>query len=432
MKKVIKIFLYGILILVVLPLLFVGVVLSYYHIKNSSDPQYISYLNSNKEIIQNENPVFELFDTTFYDHQLFLLGESHGFAIPQKMDFQLLKHLRNKTGGIHYLAEMDLVQAHYINLYLQTGNEGELSRVFKFWKKINAQWANQEFYDKIKAIRKFNLALPPQEKVEVYGIDRIQDVELVKYYLKQSVNDSLAINSSLTALLQDELEKEDADVHVIAQLLSNLEEQLPDESTLKSPNSPNNIDALIANLQLYEKRIRRDSVMYLNFKKLVENNTEAGRKFYGLWGFHHVMQEEVNDHLSFAGLVKKYTDVPLISIGIYAIDSKMMLPTVVIPEGLRPENTAYIESDLINSDGPIVFTEGINDLKKTSRPHTATLYKVNGKGSPYYASTRLANIKSLIGGSLENTNEDAATADHFQYLFLIRNSDALQPLTLAE
>lgn len=144
------------------------------------------------------------------------------------------------------------------------------------------------------------------------------------------------------------------------------------------------------------------------------------------------MQEEVNGHLSFAGLVKRYTDVPVASIGIYAIDSKIMLPTVVIPEGLKPENEEYIESELINSDGPIVFTEGINDLKATSKPHTATLYKIDGKGSPYHTTTRLTNIKALIGGSLGNTDEWAATADHFQYLILIRNSDALQPVSLGE
>ena len=47
----------------------------------------------------------------FYANQLFLLGESHGVGRLQSLDFELLRHLNQRAGVRHYLAEVDCAKA---------------------------------------------------------------------------------------------------------------------------------------------------------------------------------------------------------------------------------------------------------------------------------------------------------------------------------
>jgi len=60
-----------------------------------------------EEIVPGRSDNFRLFDDAFYQHQLFLLGESHGVQKPQEVDFELLKHLNQKPGIRYYIDEVD-------------------------------------------------------------------------------------------------------------------------------------------------------------------------------------------------------------------------------------------------------------------------------------------------------------------------------------
>ncbi|WP_216690549.1 hypothetical protein [Hymenobacter siberiensis] len=86
-----------------------------------------------QETIAGEAPAFQLFDETFYDNQLFLLGEAHGVQRPQELDFALLKHLNQRAGVRTYVAEVDCAKAYYLNEYLRTGDAATLDLVFRSW-----------------------------------------------------------------------------------------------------------------------------------------------------------------------------------------------------------------------------------------------------------------------------------------------------------
>jgi hypothetical protein len=142
------------------------------------------YLKNNMErITVDASPAFRIFDRKFYENQVFLLGESHGYHVPQALDFAMLKHLNAQAGVRYYLAEVDYCQAYFLNKYLNTGDESFLNTVFEPW--INeAQWGSEEFYAKIKKIYQLNASLPAARRIRFLGVDKIQSVETVKAFLR--------------------------------------------------------------------------------------------------------------------------------------------------------------------------------------------------------------------------------------------------------
>jgi hypothetical protein len=88
-----------------------------------------AYLKKNMEqIALDSSPTFQIFDQEFYQNQVILLGETHGYQVPQELDFVILKHLNARAGVRNYLAEVDYCQAWFLNKYLRTGNENFLKR----------------------------------------------------------------------------------------------------------------------------------------------------------------------------------------------------------------------------------------------------------------------------------------------------------------
>jgi hypothetical protein len=143
MKKIVKRFL---LALVLIPVTLLGVGTAAYLLYGllalgGESLTHQAYLRKHLIPVQPgaANPSLQ-FERAFYRNQLFLLGEAHGFAAPQELDFQLLKHLNEKAGVTHYLAEVDYSQAHFLNEYLRTGDERLLRYVFDTWVRANAQW----------------------------------------------------------------------------------------------------------------------------------------------------------------------------------------------------------------------------------------------------------------------------------------------------
>jgi hypothetical protein len=103
------------------------------------------------------------------------------------------------------------------------------------------------------------------------------------------------------------------------------------------------------------------------------------------------------------------------------MSGKIMLP--VIGKG-----KAYFNTTWANSDRPLVFVNGINDLKAVTRENSITIFNIAAYGSPYRGSSRLVQVKVLIPGQNLTPDPAAGTDAAFQYVVLIRNSKALAPL----
>jgi hypothetical protein len=105
-----------------------------------------------------------------------------------------------------------------------------------------------------------------------------------------------------------------------------------------------------------------------------------------------------------------------------------MMPGKQVPAAIG-KGKAYFNTGWANSDGPLVFVNGIRDLKAVTQENSITIFKLEGQNSPYRHSPKLAQVKVLIPGQSLTPDPEAGTDDPaFQYVILIRNSKALEPL----
>ncbi len=176
--------------------------------------------------------------------------------------------------------------------------------------------------------------------------------------------------------------------------------------------------------------ISRDSVMLLNFSKLVESKNLENEKFYGFFGYTHVLQSGYGekDIYPFAAKIKR-SHLPfskkIQSIVCFTLDSEMNMPKNNQYPSPPDEKTS-----LFNLDGPFVLAKGIKDLKEVTTENTMTLFNLNKTDSPYRNSQKLAGMKvNLFGEDLLPNNENQKTTDFFQYVILLRNSKALTKLS---
>lgn len=355
MKRIIKIF--GIFILAVIGIhLIFGV---YIWISNSiyvggTDQKNKKYLAANNSSSSNtrlhENFFEEVFEEEFYNATIFLLGENHGFEDVQKIDLALLKHLQRKVGLRYYIAEMDYSLGEKLNAYIQDNieNEKKLTEVVFQMKDRIPQQASQEYFEKWRKIRKFNMTLPDSLRITVVGIDK----------------------------------------------------EYGDNRT----------------------EISRDSAMLKNLNSYIKDNSLQSEKFYGLFGYFHVLQKSVGKNTvnPFASrLVSSEKNVK--SIVVYHLDSEVYFP----------KNEQYPTPDsevlgILNDNGPITLVKGIKDLKAITEPNTITLFNLNGDGSPYKSSNNLAGIKvNFFAKDVLPRSSEYSTVDYFQYVILGRNSKAL-------
>lgn len=359
MKKILRIF--GIILLVVFGLhMIFG---AYIWISNSVflgsiDTKNTEYLKSNSSSSPNgginERFFNDIFDSEFYNSQVILLGENHGFEDVQKIDLALLKHLNNKIGLRHYIAEMDYSLGNKLNSYIQDSTENEeiLIDVVNQMKDRIPQQASQELYDKWKEIKKFNMSLPDSLRITVVGIDK----------------------------------------------------------------------------DLSDKKIQisRDSAMVKNLIQFIDDHNLQDEKFYGLFGYFHVMQKPVGENSvnPFASRLVSSNNNSVKnvkSIVVYHLDSQVYFP----------KNDQFPTPDsevlgILNDDGPITLVKGINDLKRVTKPNTITLFNLNSYESPYKNSQNLAGIKvNFFGADVLPRDSKNHTVKYFQYVILGRDSKAL-------
>ncbi len=397
------------------------------------DTDHVTYLRTHQETAASPAALrFGLFDSAFYRNRLFLLGEAHGCAVPQAIDLALLRHLNARAGVRHYVAEIDPAQAYYFNQYLTTGDEAPLQAVFAYWAGT-AQWGNQEFYDKVRAIRALNDSLPPDRRIRFVGIDRTQDVALTGRLVTELVATmpaELQATPGLDSLQRLLAQGDDAPAATLAPLARRVAQRLPIH--LSAPNLPTApLPRLLQDLGYLEApRVRRDSAMLLNLAAAyATHQIEPTDKLYGLWGVGHVAQGLINGSRVMAGLVKQ-SALPcadgVVSLVTFLLDSEMMIPAGAAPAWLRDPKVPYRLFPM-SQDGPLVFAAGVRDLREATAPNTVTLFRLDAPDSPYRRSGRLTEARApLFGQSMLPTQPNAATTDYFQYALLVRNSPAVK------
>ena len=176
--------------------------------------------------------------------------------------------------------------------------------------------------------------------------------------------------------------------------------------------------------------ISRDSAMFINLRSILAHQSLRNEKFYGLFGYYHVLQAGIGqkDTYPFAAKLKRSNYLgpdAICSLICLPLESSMYLPATI--RGYpKPPNE---QLGWFNADGPLALVNGIEDLKSSSQLQTLTLFRLAGVDSPYGTDQRLLGVRStLMGNNILASTTTQPTTDYYQYVVLLRGSKALTKL----
>ncbi len=325
---------------------------------------YVAYLNNNKTTL---NTNFEL-DASFYEKQFYMVGEIHGFAKSPEIDFELFKHLNQKTGVRYYMSEVDYSQAYFLNEYLETGNDSTLHRALENWLVIQAR-NNKDYYEKWQKLYNYNISLRKNEKIVVLGCDVVSDMELYRAHLRLVLEPSDYI-----AIFGDAHKREELVVK-IQTFKSDASKELALQK--KYGSSFFDIDHLMETLMQTEER-GREAKIFTNFKKLVDQFNLKDERIYSFYGNFHALQASTSDGFEpFAAKLKQSElnmGSNMVSLNMCFQDSKMIMPSEGLPDVLKT-GPKWSEVGFKYDSLLLFYLEGIKDLIRTSEANTTPFIK---------------------------------------------------------
>lgn len=370
-----------------------------------------------------------------YEKRLFLLGEAHGVAVGQTLDLALLRHLNATAGVRFYVAEIDPAQAEWFNRYLDSGDTAFLDRVFSFWARERYQWGNRDFFDKIVAIRALNRTLAPERRIRFAGMDRLQDAALMQQHLSELLERVPAASwrdaDRMRAVLRNPQSAADATrdgplALAGAQFGGTLTEAAP---AGVADGDWRKLRAAMSMLSDRRTMQWREEMITAAFERLLSDPHLRDEKFYGLWGMFHVVQAPVNDDHPFAfNLQRGAFANEIVSVGVFNLDSRMMLPAGSLPF-LQADASGYATMTYSMDSALFSTLEGIESAKAAARGD-ATIFGLSAAGSPYLRSKRLARLHGVFGllQPFEIETAKAPPSGAMNYVILVRGSAATKPL----
>jgi hypothetical protein len=146
--------------------------------------KFVDYLKQNSQTAAlRESFDFDKLSDSLSQSDLILVGEIHGFHEPQLFDYNLFTYAHSPHNYRYYLAELDLVQAHYLNKYLETGEEKYLNMALQKWGVIQC-FENERYSNKYKKLQEYYDQLDSTDKFQFIGVDKLQDKGLVLEYIE--------------------------------------------------------------------------------------------------------------------------------------------------------------------------------------------------------------------------------------------------------
>ncbi len=378
-----------------------------------STDEYLKKNYADLNLQEEENfSGLELLDKDLKDKKIIFAGEYHNLDQNQIVELKLLKYFQKEAGVNYYLEEIGHADAHFINKYLESGDETILKDYFDIYK--NQKYYTEERYDHFIDVYRFNQTLPDDEKIKIVGAD-IESQATYEYIL-EVVKDKDSLTDELKTVLsklkdfnynsKTSYENISTSINELIEDIKNNEEKY--KSIFKEDfygfklvikNLYNFMNSYLNSSDSGEYRIKRDSHIYENFK-LIDSKLE-NPVYFGQWGSYHVFQDTLyhNDYSLdinyFAALLNKDKDykgkILSINYGYYPYKTA------------KSHNYSYIDDEL--------FKDYLNS------DSNATIFKLNNSKSPFKENTINPYDTEAIdykGNPITN---------YFQYLILIRDSE---------
>jgi hypothetical protein len=378
----------------------------------STGGKYIDYLNNNSETIPlDESFSFNQLDKDIDDNSLVLVGEIHGFEEPQQFDYDLFTHLHAKHNVKYYYAELDFVQAAYLNKYLDNGDENLLQRALSKWAVVQGR-NNIDYFDKYRKFHDYYSQLAADNKFKFIGIDKIQDLNLTHRFLNAltpSSRDTTAYSGEIDGLIEK---------------LKLLEADYKD-----APDTLFMLSHIKTNLEAVAAKKNREHVMFTNFHSLFNKWRTEEEKAYGFFGLYHVFQYQVNGQHPLASQIRTSDlglETEILSINFLMVDSYMVMPSGQLPDFMRDQGR-YTKMPISADVMLFMYIYGIKDLKRMTPEYHKSIIKMNADNSPYATSNRMTKTIQLLPLADKFEFNDKGKP-YVQYTVFVRNSDWAEPM----
>jgi len=390
-----------------------------------SDSPITDYLKTNSYALSSEPDDFTGLDAIdFSNKSIIFTAEGHGTQSNNILKMKFIKYLKRELDFNYLLCETSVSSAHYINEYLDTGDESILEELYVPLKGTFA-WNKQSYNDWIK-LYDFNSLLPDNEKIEVVGVDLehqpytafryLTDIippeeppieiisiidEIYTTFNKMPKNSYLPPEALQTSEnIRNALNEYDT---VFQNYLGEnyLEFKLVNQNIL-------NIDKARQNRNYMTWNQTRDKMIYDNFQ-IIESELDNGI-FYGQWGLNHTFQSKERHVMWFAGYLNddgsKYAEKVLSIVFNYTDSSRIE----------QEDNSTYSFTDFELSF-PFIKDEYMSCL---DLENDLTLIKLDNS----VTNRPLIEMKEWNSGIPLGKD----VSDFFQYVILIKNSEAVDPL----
>lgn len=323
------------------------------------------------------------------DARYVILGEMHGYAVPQQLDAALITYLQTEGPLRWYLAELTPREAIAVNEYLSGGSDIYARAVFDRFAEMGLQWANKEFFQKLSTLRALNETLPAGRQIRFIGIDLDRE--------------------------GDPLELPEAGGGASA--------NLGDLSSARAINE--------ALLRVPVEKGKRYAAMKARFAALAEMPGFADARFAGLWGFFHASEAPINNVEPLALWLQDATapyagDVVTIST-LCVGECFNMMPAAALPGPMAGPNGERFTWVPMGMENPYFQRpKGISDFMHALGDDRAALYRVGGEGSPYNDSNRLAASSGYLV-TMNPWEVSGTAAEMTDYVVVYRDTAPLYP-----
>ncbi|MGL5716591.1 MAG: hypothetical protein ACRCXT_10540 [Paraclostridium sp.] len=266
------------------------------------EKEYLSKNYASVNLESNEVTGLDILSKDLKDKKIVLTGESHGLDKSYKMKFKMLKYLQEEIGVNYLISELGYADAHFLNKYLDTGDEKILMDFFANYKSQTFSTEGQ--YELYKSIYEFNQTLPSKQRIKIIGVD-INTFVTDKYILDIIQNKNM-ITSELDILL-NELKDFDYYAQVLYKGLNDkvndLLKDIDNNTNTYIEMFGDNFDgfeysirnlAKLSQSMLVDKKDRynlRDLFIYENFKEI--DDKLENPIYFGQFGGAHIYQETI-------------------------------------------------------------------------------------------------------------------------------------------
>jgi len=395
--------------------------------KESNKNDVYDYLKENKKVIDEQNlnnfSNLSIMDSDLIDKEIFLTGEWPGVKGNYIMNMNFLKYFKEKANIKYYLCNIPYSYAYFLNIFLQTGNLDILSVIYEplYGSKI---WSKDDYQSWIE-LYNYNNTLPEFKKISIVGIglevnagasfsymDMVTSDKTAPAEIRNLLSEMKAIwsKSSNKSEIKEACEKMKKDIELREDVYKNFLGEDFLGFKLVNDNLLNTIEAY----NLKEKSISKyhefvSQKVYEGFKQQY-SVLEKG-KYYGNFPISQVFQNEQDNVRWLAAAIN---------------EDMLSLKNKVFSIAYAYDNCKYmIKGTKYTTSSLSTFDEILNNLQGIAT-EKYTLFKLNNRNSPFSKQ-----LIWLISGS-DIVPNSKSTTDYYQYLLVIKNSEASEPLTKIE